>query len=828
MSERYVPDVTVPASVQKEPPRSSLRWIGKSMKRVEDPTILTGKGIYVDDIALPNMAHAAVLRSPYAHARIKSIDTTRAKALPGVIAVVTGAEFAETVGPTLALSCPPIEQRVIAIGKVRHVGEAIAAVVAESRYIAEDAFDLIDVEFEELPVVADPEQAASARGDAVLHPSLGDTNVISDRTYAFGPVDEDFSRADVIVKRRLRWHRSSAQPIETAGAVADYNVGSERFTIYCNTSMYNQISRSTCAGSLGVAVTQVNMIPSLVGGSFGSKWSTHKVFLLAAGLARISGRPVKFMEDRLDQMSNGDNHGADRVYEADLALKRDGTMLSLRFTVTEDWGAYMQYGITTHGNSLAQVVGPYRINSVGARIISAVTNKNQQGALRGMGSEVSNFVIERMTDVAARELDLDPVEIRRRNLIRADEFPYVIPTGNVYDSGNYQAVLQMALDMFDYEGWRAKQKAARAEGRHIGIGLVSCQERSVFSPTEMWSLNDPTQPGFHMTSLPETVRLRIDPSGKVFLQLNAPFWGNSPATVATQVLAESLTVEPSDILVTFADSDNGSQTSAGPAGSRYTTMVSGAIVNAVAIVREKLFLFAAHALGCAVEELELRDAKVGVKGNPDIEISFAQISTAAHYFRLDFPPGPEYMSGLEAVGVYDHPLSAKPADDRSHLGIYYPIMGHMVHAVAIEVDPNTGKVSFLDYVAVHDSGTVVNPLTMDGQIYGGTAHGIGTALLERFHYDENGQLLTASFADYHMPMAQDMPREIRIGHVETPSPYTEYGMKGGGESGRMAAPPAIVQAIEDALQPFGVEFFEVPLTPNRVRKVLRDAQKNPD
>jgi CO/xanthine dehydrogenase Mo-binding subunit len=429
-----------------------------------------------------------------------------------------------------------------------------------------------------------------------------------------------------------------------------------------------------------------------------------------------------------------------------------------------------------------------------------------------------------MADVAAKELGIDPIEIRRRNLIRPEEFPYVIPTGNVYDIGNYQAVLAEALRMFDMEGWRAKQAEARKQGRHIGLGLVTCQERSVFSSTEFWSLNPPDQPGFALTSSPEAISLRIDPTGKAFVKLNAPFWGNSPETVVTQIVAEALTLEPSDVVVGYADTDAGFN-GTGPGGSRYTVMVAGAVVAGARTLREKLFKFAAHMMECGTDDLELRSGNIGIKGVPDIQKSIAEVAIASHYFRLSFPDEPGFESGLETTAVYDHPLTTLPPADRSHLGIFYPIMGHMAHAVALEVDIGTGKVEILDYVAVHDCGTVVNPMTLAGHVRGGTAQGIGSALLEYFRYDEDGQLLTASFADYHIPTAHEVPSNIRVGHVETPSPYTEYGIKGGGEGGRMAAPPVLVQAIEDALLPFGVEIMEIPLTPNRIRQIIRQAQR---
>lgn len=830
MTDRYIPDAALPPPRREKAPTPEMRWIGKSMKRIEDPVLLTGNGKYVADISLPGMAHVALLRSPFAHALLKSIDIAAAQALPGVIAVVTGRELAKTTGPGISFAAPPVVQPVIAIDKVRHVGETVVAVIAEDRYIAEDALELIDVDYEELPVVSDPEEACEATGDAVLHPDRGPTNVATDTSFSFGPVEEDFARAHHVVRRRIRWNRCGAQPLETCGAVASYDSGSGKFTVHCNTGMIN-FAAWFCAASLGVPSTHLNVVPTLVGGSFGAKALLQKVIIMTAALARIAGCPVKFIEDRLDDMVNGDSHASDRVYDAELALDREGRMLSFRYKVIDDYGAYMVYGLGSQGNTMAQLTGAYRINSAAGRIVAVLTNKCQQSGYRGFGAEVSNFVIERLADAAAHEMGIDPVELRRRNLIPTDEFPYMAPTGNVYDSGNYQAVLDKALDMFDYAGWRKKQIEARRAGRYIGIGIVTCQERSVYSATEFWFLNPKDVPGFKSTSSPESIFMKIDPAGKVHVKLNAPFWGQSPATVVTQIVAEALTVEPSDIDVTYADQASGFN-SLGPGGSRFTTMIAGAAVKAIGILKAKLFLLAAHMMNVRQEriaDLELHNGKVRLRtpsgGLPDtsvVELSIPEIAIASHYFRMNFPDDDAYRSGLETTAVYDHPLTTMPDPDGKHMGIFYPMMGHAVHAIALEVDPKTGKVRFLDYVAVHDHGTVVNPMTSDGQILGATAQGIGTALYEHFNYDERGQLLTASFADYHIPTIMEVPAEIRIGHVETPSPYTEYGIKGGGEGGRMAAPPAIVQAVEDALRPFGVEFMEVPLTPKRIHQRLRE------
>jgi CO/xanthine dehydrogenase Mo-binding subunit len=808
----------IPASRQRETPRKGLNWIGKSMKRVEDPRLLTGKGRYVDDIVLPNMAHAAFLRSPHAHAKIKSIDISKAEALEGVVVVVTGARAAEVMGPTATFSSPPVVHYAMAVDRVRHVGEAVVAVVAEDRYIAEDAIDLIEVEYELLPVTVDPEAAVTASGDAVIHPERGKTNCVYDQDFKFGPVDEDFAKADVIVKRRIVWGRSGPQPLETCGAVADFDEGTGKFNVYANSNFYAAIG-FVVAGTLKVPPTHLNVIPTIAGGSFGSKLFNHKNLALTCMLAREAGRPVKYMEDRLDNILNADAHGSDRIYNAELALTKDGKMLSLRFDVIDDYGAYLQYGVGTHGNGLAQVTGPYKIGSFGMNLKAVVTNKCQQGAYRGFGSEVGNFVIERMVDAAADQMGIDPVELRLKNLVQPTEFPYVIPTGNIYDSGNYQEVLAKAQTLVSYDKWKAMQAEARKKGRHIGIGVATCQERSVYSPTEWWSLNPIDTPGFTLTAAPEGISVRVDATGKIFAQLNAPFWGNSPETVVTQVLAEQFTVDPSDITIGYADSASAFN-GFGPGGSRFSVMITGAAVSASIKLKTKLKRFAAHMLEADVDDLEFRDGKVCVKGAQGLEKSIADIALQANFFRLSFPDGEEFDSGLETTAVYDHPLSTAPEPDRKHLGIFYPIMGHMCHIAVVEVDIATGKVEFLDYAAVHDAGTMINPITLGGHILGGTAMGIGTAMYEKFHYDDQGQMLNASFADYHIPGIHEMPR-VRIGHVETPSPYTEYGIKGGGEGGRMGTPSAVVRAIEDALKPYNAKIDCVPVLPSMIREYVR-------
>jgi CO/xanthine dehydrogenase Mo-binding subunit len=783
-------------------------WVGKSVSRKEDPRILAGRGTYIDDVTVPGMLHAAVLRSPHAHARIRRIDTSAARNVPGVVAVLTGPEALEFVTPMPAFCAEPVVQHAIATDRVRFVGEAVAAVAATSRYAAEDACAQIDVEYEPLQPVSDPDSALRP-GAPKLHDTL-DSNLVFERTLRFGDVDGAFASAARVLRRRLRWNRMGAQPIETAGAVASFDPYSGTMTVWSNTNMYNYIPW-VFANLLKVPTNRLKMIPALVGGSFGSKHLITKCFAIAGALTKATGRPVKFVEDRIDNLAANDNVGPDRVYDAELGVAADGTFLGLRLNIVDDYGAYFQFAQGQHGNALSQPTGPYRIANLEYGIKCVLTNKVQQGFFRGAGSDPGNFALERLVDAAADELGVDRAELRRRNFIQPDQFPFRTPTGNVYDSGNYERVLDRALVEANLTHWRQEQERLRAEGRYIGIGLASCQERSAYSATEWWFWYD--KPPFPLTTTPESVKLSIDAFGGFLVTLGCPFWGNSPSTVAAQVVAEEFGVDPADVGIDYADSQSGAL-SAGPGGSRLTVMISGAARGASRRVKDKLFRIAAHLLEAGADDLELVEGAVRVKGAPHRSLSLGDVALKAHLFKLDIPGDEE--SGLAATFTYDHPYTTKPADDRSDMGAFYPIVSHACHIPIVEVDVETGLVSVLDYLAVNDCGTVMNPKLLEGQVVGGIAQGIGAALLEQYVYDEDGQLATSTFMDYLLPTAYDVPPNVRVVHEETPSPFTEYGVKGGGEGGRMVAPTALASAVEDALRPFGVTVNELPMTPERV------------
>jgi CO/xanthine dehydrogenase Mo-binding subunit len=792
-------------------------WIGKDIKRREDPDLLTGRAEYTNDVKLPGMLYAAVLRSPYAHARIVSIDTRAAEKLPGVHAVLTGSEATEVIDPVPAFCAEPVVERAIAVDKVRYVGEAVVAVAAESRYIAEDALELVQIEWEPLPPVID--LLAAMEPDAPkVHENL-ESNVVYNQVFTFGDVDGDFARADHVIKRHLRWPRATAVPLEPNGAVCKYDPASGHMDVWSNTNMLNYVGW-LIATTLKLPPHMVNFYPMYTGGSFGSKHVISKVVAIAGALSKVTGRPVKFMEDRIDNLTANDSQGPDRVYDAGLAVTNEGKFLSLRVHTIDDYGAYFMFAITGNTNMMSQISGPYTIGSVETGIRAVLTNKNQQGVFRGAGSDVGNWVLERLVDAASEVLGIDGIELRRKNLIQPDQFPYKIPTGNIYDSGNYPAVLDMALQHADLANWRKEQARARQQGRYIGIGLATCQQRSTYSATEFWFHNP--GPATGLSSTPESVRIGVGPTGGFTVTMFSPFWGNSPETVVSQIIGEEFGVDPATVSVTYDSTAHGLP-GAGPGGSRMTVMLSGAVRGASAKIKEKLSKIAAHLLEASAEDMEIREGRVWVKGT-DRSLSIADIGFKAYWFKFDLPADME--SGLEGSFTYDHPYTTPPRDDRKDLGAFYPIMGHAAHIPIVEVDINTGQVTFLKYLAVHDVGTVVNPRSLQGQIRGGIAQGIGLSLYEEVRYSPDGQNLTATMNDYLVPTIAEVPN-VEIYHHETPSPFTAYGVKGGGEGGRMVAPAAVTSAVEDALKPLGIKIDEMPITPEKIVRWVSQAQTQP-
>lgn len=795
--------------------------IGRARATVESARMVRGRGAFIDDFDARGMLHMALVRSPLAHARILGVDVTAAERMPGVHGVITGGDVLERTGPIFTLADVndpplPIPMYALAIRKVRHVGEGVAAVVAGSREAAEDACRAVLVDYEPLTPVPTIEAAVSD-GAPILHSGLG-SNVVMHRTLRWGDPAAAFAGAAHVVRRTLRWGRHSGAALDTFGVVASFDPGRGDLTYWSN-SQSNALLW-TLADTLGLPTHKVQGIPRDVGGAFGGKFWVPRNMVLVGLFAIETGRHVKYVEDRWENLVAGDNHGEDRFYESELALDEKGRMLGLRFRVTEDYGAYFLLGPAANSSPLAQATGPYRIPSLEVDFTAVLTCKTNQGAYRGLGASPMTMALEGLVDAGATRLGLPREEIRRRNLIQPHEFPFTTPVGNIYDSGDYPAALGRALEFGRVEEWRRRRREARARGRYVGIGLATVQERSVPSMTELWVLFE--TPGRRPTTSAETVTCRIDSHGHLSILLHSPSLGTSPETVAVMVAAEELGIDSEHVVVDRMTT-RAAGPAMGPAGSRMTVMTSGALSGALLEIRRKLIRIAAHLLEAAPEDVVYNPAVPGcqVSGAPGSVKTLAELALIANTASLSLPPGE--TSGLESTHTYDHPLATMPGPG-GDWGSFNPIMAHSVHLPVVEVDIETGLVDFLDYAVVHDCGTVLNPPAVRGQVLGGICQGIGSALYEQFVYDDEATPLNGSFASYLMPTFMEMPR-VRIEHMATPSPYTYQGMKGTGEGGRIGAPAAIASAIEDALAPLGVVVDRLPMTPERLLARIEEARK---
>lgn len=789
----------------------ALRVVGTRRPTRESHRLVRGGGKYVQDIHPAGMLHTAMVRSPHPHARIVRIDTSEAERMPGVHAVLTGSAAAELAKPAFTLAAfhdppLPIPLPALAVDKARYAGEAVAAVAAATRSQAEDAAARVVVTYDVLPIVATAADAL-APGAPVLHEGLG-SNLIMSRHYDFGPVGELFTAAAHVVRRRLRWPRQTGAPLDTFGCICDWE-SSGGLTVWSNLQSYALLW--TLGDSLGIPPQSVRGLPCDIGGSFGGKFWLPRPILVCALLSRITGRPVRFVEDRVESLTAGESHGEDRSYDAELAVTADGHFLALRFAVVEDYGSAFVLGAINNTEPLAQATGPYDIKALGVDFTAVVTNKPPQAAYRGFGGAAHNFMMERMVDAAADELGIDRVDIRRRNLIPPEAFPYRTPTGNLYDSGQYPKALADVLEFAGYDRWRRRQDEARAQGRAIGIGVVTCQERSVQGASALWVMYD-QNPARGSTSA-ESVTIRIDGQGHVRIALHTPSVGTPLETVAATVAAEELGVDPDEIAITFADSQLAGP-GLGTTASRMTVMLAGAVHGAAENLIEQMRTIAADLLEADPSDLawDAGRSAFTVLGVPNPTVPLARIAHRAYAEALALPDGSR--TGLECTFSYNHPIYTMPEPDGSSWGVFCPIVGHSAHVTVVEVDVETGQIHFLDYAIVHDCGTVLNPDAVRGQLQGGIAQGIGSALSEVLEYTD-GYLRQRDFRSYLVPTSIDIPA-VRIKHLETPSPYTRYGVKGVGEGGRMAAPAAVISAIEDALRPWNVRIDAVPVTPEDV------------
>lgn len=780
----------------------------------EDRRFVAGLGRYVADITPPGTVHVALVTSPYPHARIVEIDAAQALQVPGVVAVLTGAELAKSTEPLRQyLDVPEVQWRPLAVESTRYAGEWVAAVVAESRAVAEDGAELVTVDYEPLPHVVDPEVAARADA-ALVHPTHG-TNVMAERTFAWGDVAGNRARAVNSTSVRTRWNRNSTVPLETFGVVASWDQHRDLLDVWASIQM-PQFPEQV-AGALRIPTNQVRVHFDVdVGGSYGVKRGI-KHGVLAAYLARRLRVPVKLIEDRTENMHGGDFHGPDRLFEVELAYTAEGEFTHIRVDVLDDEGAYPGRSPLQLAKPIGAIVGPYRITSAEYHAMAVTTNKTGQVAVRGFGQSPTNYAIEAAVDAVARDLGMDRIELRRKNFIQPEEFPYRIPSGTEYDSGNYPAVVDEAIRRADLPTLIERRDEIRAEGRLAGIGFASCLEpgggNAIFE-----NLMNPQN---DKTTFPEGCRIRVDGEGAVTAIVSLSSAGQAHETMVATLVGEELGLDPATVRVLRADSLSGFP-SQSPVGSRMTIVLGAAIRGAADALKQRLRTIGAHQFGITPDEVEYNRGQVVAIADASSALQWRELTAIAHRKQHLMPPGTP--PGLEVVHVAHTPRSGTLAQPDGTVQLY-PCYSFEVHVVLADIDPDTGKVELADYVIAHDCGTVVNPEVVRGMVYGGTAHGIGVALYEQFAFSADGQPLTQSFIDYLLPSAHEVPR---IDDVEycTPSPYTTFGQKGAGEAGYMGAPAAVAGAVNDALTARGAApVHSLPIKPSDVWAALLPLRK---
>jgi 3-oxo-Delta1-steroid hydratase/dehydrogenase large subunit len=791
----------------------AYRYIGAKRRTKEDPRFVSGRGRYVADIALPSMKHVALVASPHASARIVSINIKPALALPGVLYVLTGEEFcAATDSLGIGVDAPKVTRWALAKGVVRYAGEWVAAVVADSRALAEDAAELVEVEYEPLPHVIDPEQALDAKAPLV-HPAHG-SNVIFHRKFVWGPVEEAFAKAEHKLAFRATWGRSATVPIETFGVAAQWDAGQGILDVWASIQMPKYPDQLAKALRLPGNAVRVHYDVD-VGGSYGVKRGL-KHTVLVSYLAKKLGVPVRLIEDRLENMRGGDMQGPDRFFDMQVAFDGDGTIRAWKIRAVDDVGAYAGRAPLQLGKPVTAICGPYQIPAVEYEPTSVMTHKTPQEAVRGFGQAPTNFAMERTIDRVARHLGMDRIELRRKNLIRKDQFPYLIPSGSSYDSGDYHAVLDKALAAIDYPALVRTRDAARKAGRLAGIGISTCLEPSGGNSAFEVLFN----PKNETTTWMDSCLVRVDLSGAITGVMNTSSSGQGHESLVSTVIGEILERDPAGIRVVRADSLTALPSNS-PVGSRMAVMLGGAAAGAAKKIRETLVAIAAHNFECATEDLEYKDGNVSLKGAPDKKFSWDQLVEIAHRKFHKMPPDIE--PGLQAKFVWEVPTGGGLPTPDGRVQIY-PCYSFEAHVVYVDIDPDTGKPSLNNYVCGHDCGTMINPDIVHGMTYGGIAHGIGAALYEKFAYTEDGQLASGTFMDYLIPSAMEVPALAIVDHC-TPSPLTTFGQKGSGEAGYLGAPAAIANAVNDALEPLGASIDILPMSHLAIWTAINSMQK---
>lgn len=795
--------------------------------RVEDAALLTGRGRYFDDLPAPGgVLHAAVVRSPHAHARIQSIDIAAASALPGVHRVITGADYAALAAPLMVGLKLPIDCWPIAQDKTRYVGEPVAVVLADDRYIAEDAADLVEVDYDRLAPVIDPE-AALAKDAPVLHDGMGH-NLGADRTFRYGDPQAAFAAADRTVEIKVRYPRNSCTPIETYGVLAEYDPHEGAYDVTANFQGPFSI-HPVIARALKVPGNRLRLrTPPDSGGSFGVKQGIFPYIALLSVCARIADRPVKWVEDRLEHLTASVS-ATNRVITLRAAVTNDARVLALDYDQIEDVGAYLRAPepatlYRMHGN----LCGAYDIANLSVRNRIVMTNKTPTGLNRGFGGPQIYFALERLMQRIARDLDMDSVEVIRRNLIGADQFPYKTASGATYDSGDYHKALELALSDGRYADLIAKRDAARAKGRMYGIGIAAVVEPSV---SNMGYLSTALTPAERAKSGPKNgaqscATITIDPVGTVLVQLDSVPQGQGHRTVAAMIVARELGLNHQDIRVT-ATMDTAKDAwsiAAGNYASRFAAASAGAVQLAAHRLRDRLAQVAADQLGCTPDQVTFDSGKVGAEGVATT-LPFARLASAAHWAPATLPEG-SAPGLIRETAIWTAPeLAAPDEDDHINSSLCH---GFIFDFCGVEIDPLTAEARIDRYVTMHDCGTILHEGMVEGQIRGGFAHAVGASLYEEFAYDADGAFLAGTLADYPVPTLHEIP-DLQILHIATPSPLTPLGAKGVGEGNCMSTPACLANAIADAIAPGGAQIdLTLPLSPAKITDFLADEPAAPE
>jgi carbon-monoxide dehydrogenase large subunit len=781
-------------------------YVGQPIKRVEDPKLIRGEASYLDDLKLPGLLHAMILRSPHAHARITGISTERAESVPGVVAVYTGKDFAAYNAMPCAWQAGGVKNnvntpRMLETDKVTHLGAGVAVVVAEDRYAAEDALALIDVDWEVLPAVVDAKQAAQP-GAPQIHDNAPGNLVMEWQCGDRAATDAALAAADVVIKQPLINQRLIPTPMEPRGAVGQYHPGTDEYTLWLTSQAPHVHRLLITAFVLGIPETKMRVIAPQVGGGFGAKIFLYPEYPLVAVLSKkLGGRPVKWTESRSENYV-ATTHGRDHVTEIEVGAQSDGTITALKVDTYANLGGILSTiapGIPTtlYGRMLS---GVYKIPNIYCQVRGMYTNTGMVDAYRGAGRPEATYVIERAVDLVARALKMDPVEVRRKNFLQPADYPYApgsnILNGLKYDSGDNEKALSLALQMLDYEGFRQEQAAARQQGRYLGVGFSTYIEICGVAPSAWIGL-----PGEGWgAGLWESANVRLHLTGKVLVITGSQSHGQGHETSLSQLVADELGVPMDDVLVQHSDT-LGAPFGYGTYGSRSTTVGGVAVYRSLQAIKAKARQLGAHMLEAAPEDVVYENGKVFVKGSPDQAKTIQEVALAAAV-GYSLPEGMEPF--LDATSYYDPPNCTYPFG---------------THICVVEVDSATGQVEIKRYIAVDDVGNVINPMIVDGQVHGGIAQGVAQALWESAVYSENGQLATGTLMDYAVPRADNFPH-FETARTVTPTPVNPLGVKGAGETGTIASTPAVVNAVVDALAPLGITHIDMPLTAERVWRAM--------